>query len=79
MSAYPLTPERLELCRIVREHCYQAVVPMPHIPQDDLVVELAEAALEVPIETLASWVRSSETMMGNIRLVMTMVQQQLID
>lgn len=77
MSA-AITPERLELCRIVREHCYQAVAPMAHIPQDEIVVELAETALDTSIEVMAGWFMMDETVLANIRLAMSMVAESVL-
>lgn len=60
-----LTEWRLELCRMVREHCYQTDSALPE----------SELALEVPVEVMAQWFVRSDTVLGNIRLAMTMVQQ----
>lgn len=79
MSAALIHPSRLELCRIVREHCYQAEMPMMTVPGDGYIVRLAQATLEVPIETMAAWFMLDETVMANMRLAMTMVQQTMSD
>ena len=77
-----LTAPRLELCRLVREHCYQAVQPVPTWiagPAADEIVRLAQAALEVPIEEMASWFNLSDTVLANLRLAMMMTEQRLTD
>jgi hypothetical protein len=73
-----VSPERLELCRLVREHCYSALESTLVHPDDGWGVLRAEAALEVPIETMAGWFMMDETMMANLRLAMTMVQDDLV-
>lgn len=74
-----IAPARLELCRIVREHCYQAEMPMMTVPGDDYIVRLAQATLETPIETMAAWFMMDETVMANMKLAMTMVQQIMLE
>lgn len=71
------TSTRLELCRIVREHCYQ-IVELPAYPAvDEPLRTTCAAALEVSIETMAGWFMMDETVLANIRLAMTMVGETM--
>lgn len=72
-----IIPARLELCRIVREHCYQALMDNGGwVPENPQVIKLAETALDVPVEEMASWFVMSDTVLANIRLAMAMVEQR---
>jgi hypothetical protein len=75
-----ISPSRLEVVRIVREHCAGIVDhPLPESRLGDAAVsELAYAALDMPIEVMAGWVQLDETVMANIRLVMSMVRERLV-
>lgn len=82
MSA-TITPERLELCRLVREHCSgwvgQPAIPLHNWTEDELAERrLCEAALDVPIEVMAGWFMMDETVLANIRLAMTMAEQTMV-
>jgi hypothetical protein len=73
-----LTPARLEVVRIVREHC-TTLVELPEYPVVDVELrQLADTALDTPVEVMAGWVQMDETVMANIRLVMSMVRDQLL-
>jgi hypothetical protein len=62
---------RLEMCRLVRESCYTTLAGWE---TDDPTVL---AALEVPVEIMATWFVRTETTLGNMRLAMVMVAQNL--
>jgi hypothetical protein len=72
---------RLEMCRMVRESCYtMAADPAAVGPGDPLATynrTLATVALEVPIPDMARWFVRTETVLGNMRLAMSMVEQNL--
>ncbi len=72
-----LTPERVELVRIVREHCTQCAEIVGNGSGDIWLRQLAEAALAVPIEEMAGWFDMRITVLDNIRLAMQTVADEM--
>jgi hypothetical protein len=66
-----LTPHRLEMVRLTREHC--TTVAELQGPAPDRLG--ATMLLNTPIELAASWVQPSESVMANIRLLVHMAVQ----
>jgi len=61
---------RLEMCRLVRESCYSLLSGRGD-------AGIAKVALEVPIENMARWFVRTETVLANMRLALSMVEQNL--
>lgn len=72
-----ISSTRLELCRLVREHCYQIAGIRGTQSGDVYLRDLAQAALEVPIDEMADWFVMSDTVLANLRLAMTMTEQRV--